>query len=110
MMAVKCKGGHRHVQLMAGRARAATHYPAKFCKALCKGMKRQAKVDASGMLSTLILEGGWAVLSLSLLLVLFDSFHDFLNIPRRVNFKTICWCHGGDLNVFAFNLFLHDLL
>ena len=47
------------MQLMAGRARAAAHYPAKFCRALCKGMKRQARVDASGMLSTLILEGGW---------------------------------------------------
>ena len=32
-MGVKCKGGHRHVQLMAGRARAAAHYPAKFCRA-----------------------------------------------------------------------------
>ena len=44
---------------MAGRARAAAHYPAKFCRALRKGMKRQARVEASGMLSTLILEGGW---------------------------------------------------
>ena len=41
---------------MAGRARAAARYPAEFCKALCRGMKRQAKVDASGMMSTLILE------------------------------------------------------
>ena len=44
---------------MSGRARAAVHYPAKFCSALCKGMKRQARADASGVLSTLILEGGW---------------------------------------------------
>ena len=57
-MGVKCKGGHRHVHLMAGRARAAAHYPAKFCRSLCKGMKRQARVDASGLLSTLILENG----------------------------------------------------
>ena len=55
-MGVKCKGGYRHVQLMAGRARADAHYPAKFCKALCKGMRRQAKVDASGLISTLINE------------------------------------------------------
>ena len=41
---------------MAGRARAAAHYPAKCCKALCKGMRRQAKVDASGLMSTLINE------------------------------------------------------
>ena len=58
-MEVKCKGGHRHVQLMAGRARAAAHYPVKCSKSLCKGIWRQTKVDASGMLSTLILEGGW---------------------------------------------------
>ena len=44
---------------MAGRARAAAHYPVKFCKALCKGMRRQAKVDASDMVSMLITEGGW---------------------------------------------------
>ena len=56
-MSVKCRGGHRHVHLVAGRARAAAHYPAKFCRALCKGMKRQARVDASGMMSAKILEG-----------------------------------------------------
>ena len=44
---------------MAGRARAAAHYPAKCCRGLCKGVKRQARVDAGGMLSTLIIEGGW---------------------------------------------------
>ena len=59
MMGVKCREGHRHVHLVAGRARAAAHHPSNVCRALCKGMKRQAKVDASGMLSTLILEGGW---------------------------------------------------
>ena len=56
-MGVNWRGGHRHVHLMADRARAAAHYPAKFCKALCKGMRRQAKVDASGMLSAMIMEG-----------------------------------------------------
>ena len=40
MIGVKCKGGHRHVHLMAGRAQAAAHYLAKFCRTLCKGMKR----------------------------------------------------------------------
>ena len=29
-MGVKCKGGQRHVHLMAGRARAAAHYPVNF--------------------------------------------------------------------------------
>ena len=51
VMGVKCRRGNRHVHLMAGRARAAAHYPAKFCRALCTGMKRQAGVDANGMLS-----------------------------------------------------------
>ena len=58
-MGVKCRGGHRHVHLMAGRARAAAHYPVKFCKSLCKGMRRQAKVDASDMVSMLIQDCGW---------------------------------------------------
>ena len=44
-MGKKCRGGHRHVQLMAGKAKAAAIYPAKFCKALCKGMRRQARAD-----------------------------------------------------------------
>ena len=57
MLSVKCQGGHRHVHIMSGRARAAAHYPAKCCSVLCKGMKRQAKFDASGMLSTLIMAG-----------------------------------------------------
>ena len=42
--------------MMAGRARAAAHYPAKFCLALCRGMKRQARVDASDLMSTKIFE------------------------------------------------------
>ena len=55
-MGVKCRGEHRHVYLRSGRARAVAHYPAKLCRCLCKGMKRQARVDASGMLSAKILE------------------------------------------------------
>ena len=58
MMGVKFRGGHRHVHLMAGRALAAAHHPAKFGRALCKGMECQARADASGMLSTLILAAG----------------------------------------------------
>ena len=58
MMSVKCQGGHRHVHLMSGCARAAAHYPAKFCRALCKGMERQARGDASGMMSALIVDVG----------------------------------------------------
>ena len=51
-MSRKCRGGHRHVHLLAGRARAVAHYPAKFCKALCKGMMPQARADAGDIFST----------------------------------------------------------
>ena len=44
---------------MAGRARAAAHFPAKFSRYRCKGMKRQARVNASGLLSTLIFKKEW---------------------------------------------------
>ena len=33
----KYKGGHRHAHLMAGRARAAAHYQAKFCRVPVQG-------------------------------------------------------------------------
>ena len=42
---------------MAGRARAAAHLLSKCCKALCKGMRRQAEVHSSGMLSMMIVGG-----------------------------------------------------
>ena len=58
MMGVKCRRGHRRVHPTGGRARAAAHYPARFCRSVCKVMKRQARVDASGMLWTLILAAG----------------------------------------------------
>ena len=56
-MGVKFRGGHRHVHLMAVMALAAAHLLPKCCRALCKGMRRQAQVDASGMLSTMIVGG-----------------------------------------------------
>ena len=55
----KLKTEFKMANVMAGRARAAAHYSVKFCKALCKGMRRQAKVDASDMVSMLIREDGW---------------------------------------------------
>ena len=58
-MGIKCRGGRRRVHLMAGRTRAAAHYLVKCCKSRCKGMRRQAKVDASDMVSMLTREGGW---------------------------------------------------
>ena len=45
----QCPGGHRHVHLVEGRARAAAIYPPGLCKAVCKGTLRQARMDASDM-------------------------------------------------------------
>ena len=52
----KCRGGHRHVHLMKGRAKAAAQYPPECCRALCRGMRRQARVDAGNMMSALIFQ------------------------------------------------------
>ena len=55
-MGRKCRGGHRHVHLMKGRAKAAAQYPPEFCRALCRGMRRQARVDVGNMMSALIVQ------------------------------------------------------
>ena len=44
-----CCGGHRHVHLVAGRAKAAQVYPRKFCTTLCSGIAAQHKLDDLGM-------------------------------------------------------------
>ena len=41
--------GHRHVQLISGRARFAQVYPRKFAIALCQGIAAQRKLDNLGM-------------------------------------------------------------
>ena len=47
----KCEGGHRHVHLINGRARAAQTYPPKLVSAILDGIRRELRVR--GELSTL---------------------------------------------------------
>jgi hypothetical protein len=47
----KCEGGHRHVHLINGRARAAQTYPPKLVSAILNGIRRELRVR--GELSTL---------------------------------------------------------
>ena len=37
----KCLGGHRHIQLMGGKARACQVYPDKLCRAILKGIRQE---------------------------------------------------------------------
>ena len=41
----QCKGDHRHVRLLNGRAAACQVYPAAFCRAVCRGMAAQLDED-----------------------------------------------------------------
>ena len=41
----KCVGGHRHIQLMSGRAKAAQVYPDELCDAVLRGLKHQLTID-----------------------------------------------------------------
>ena len=45
----QCPGDHRHVHLMAGRARAAAIYPKELRVTVCKATMRQATVDAGNL-------------------------------------------------------------
>ena len=47
----RCRGCERHVHLIEGRAAAAQIYPPMLCRALCRGVIAQAKVDAQDMMS-----------------------------------------------------------
>ena len=40
-LGLKCLGGHRHIQLMGGRARACQVYPDKLCKYILKGIRNE---------------------------------------------------------------------
>ena len=50
-LAQKCKGCSRHVQLMEGRASAAQVYPPALCRAVCRGIIGQARLDAHDLMS-----------------------------------------------------------
>ena len=47
----KCRGCPRHVHLVEGRASAAQVYPPALCRAVCRGIINQAKLDAQDMMS-----------------------------------------------------------
>jgi hypothetical protein len=40
-----CRGGHRHVHLLDGRAKEAAKYSEGLCKAICKGTRKQINCD-----------------------------------------------------------------
>ena len=44
----RCEGGHRHVQLLSGRAKAAAIYPPALCRAMIKGFDIWARRVAIG--------------------------------------------------------------
>ena len=44
-VAKRCAGGHRHVQLVNGRARAAAIYPQRLCYAILRGLRQQLTND-----------------------------------------------------------------
>ena len=45
-LAVACKGHHRHIQLVSGRAKRADIYPKKLCRAIVKGLIEQVTHDS----------------------------------------------------------------
>ena len=44
---MKCTGDHAHVPLVGGRAAGAQVYPQMLCDAICRGVARQQREDAS---------------------------------------------------------------
>ena len=53
-LSLKCLGGHRHLQLLGGRARACQVYPDKLCRYILKGIKGES--IRSGIISSSINE------------------------------------------------------
>ena len=47
-----CRGCAQHVHLLEGRASAAQVYPPGLCRAVCRGVISQAKLDAQDLVST----------------------------------------------------------
>ena len=50
-----CCGGHRHVHLISGKAKAAQVYPRRFCTAMCAGIAAQKKLDEFGLVAVPIM-------------------------------------------------------
>ena len=57
----KCEGGHRHIPLMSGRAKAAQVYPDELCHAILRGLRKQLTMDgvlkSTTDLTILMMEG-----------------------------------------------------
>ena len=57
VLSVRCEGGHRHVHLRSGKAKAAQIYPVKMCEAIFKGLGCgciKAKMDRDGIFLSLL--------------------------------------------------------
>ena len=51
----KCSGGHRHVQLIGGRAGPCEVYPTPLCEAIVRGLKDQMEADGISMVNSSLL-------------------------------------------------------
>ena len=60
---VKCKGDHEHIDLMEGRAAAATIYPRGLCRAILRGTIRQARVDRGNLVTMKCVDNNSEVLA-----------------------------------------------
>ena len=49
----RCDGSHEHQQLIDGRAKAAAIYPEGLCRAICKGLMEQLRMDNAQVKSLL---------------------------------------------------------
>ena len=49
----KCDGKHKHEPLLDGRAKAAAIYPEGLCRAICKGLMEQLRMDKAQVKSLL---------------------------------------------------------
>ena len=52
----KCLGGHKHVHLLSGKARAAQVYPEPLCHQILSGLKEQLMMDGVLALENKILQ------------------------------------------------------
>ena len=64
MLSKKCDGRcPRHVQLMEGRAKAASVYPRQLCRAALRGTARQMRVDRGNLMSFKCIDGQTEVMA-----------------------------------------------
>ena len=66
-MSRRCEGGHRHVHLISGRAKAAQEYTQEFCESVTKGLALQIRWDSQDVGALMNLEDehdDWAYVDL----------------------------------------------